>query len=369
MNFKNALQIFIIAVFLFFSLGTCLIHIEEINTKFIGMMKKSTNGSKETNSAKKICNFAFSDSYLIQEVDMEFNVKRLQDLSFSTNLFLLYNTRNQLNYTNYIKPYNSSFLEIWQNKNCDDDTLFLVREIVIKMVQSYEPCPKNPIYIFQSHIYCMIKNYMIQGFNNKQAGNCFLELTKIANIFFLAEKQNRFIVPRLVLECDAQNKFTGYNLSAIRILNKVKKPLYDNNFTKKKLKNEISYFNDPILQHIIRTFKIEQLRCNIKFFIYENSNDDMKINRINNFNANKQLDQHQLNNKTLFVISSEKDISNYVNETSLILANLNISNENEFTQIFNDDEYEEESENFFEMNLNEKRDKKMNNSNMNCIIL
>lgn len=148
-----------------------------------------------------------------------------------------YFTENQFNYTNYVKPYNNSFLEIWHNKGCRSQNLFVLREKIIKLIQYFEPCPEEADFLFQTHIYCMIKKYMIQIFLEEEISNCLEELTKVTNLFILAEKYSVNVAIRLVIFCDSKNNPINFKLSVGKKLETRKENFYDFNLTMKNFKH------------------------------------------------------------------------------------------------------------------------------------
>lgn len=342
MNYKSFLQIFVILFLLCLSLGTSLIQIRTLKNEKTNNIDNFFPYTVKEDLVREICHHGFSTQAFDGKNTNISDIENMKHWIMPNELFLFYSTQNQLNYTEFIKPYNNSFLEIWHTKECFSQNLFILREKVIKIVENFKPCPEEPDFFFQTHIYCMIKNFMIQSFSNGEVTNCFSELTKITNLFFLAQKNHMNIVSRLVIECDYLQNLVNYDLSVIRIPKKRKEQLYDSNWTRKEIKNDVYYSNNTEMKNRIKNFDIERYKCDIIFYVHENNNDDWFLNILHFFYSEKKKEQNPINNNTLIVILSENEIINDVNTAFNILSAINITDSVSFLKIFNDDKSNEQ---------------------------
>lgn len=335
------------------SLFTCFIRIEEI--KKIYAPQKDIIASE---SSKQICHTIISNTYANDDIDEIFNVHQVEDWTKSKDLFLLYSTRNDRNSTNYHKSYTNSFIEIMQNKNCNDGSVFLIREIINKIVEKYAPCLEEFDFLFQTHFYVMIDNLLDNTFIKTKPYKTILYRTIISNLFFLAERFKLNLVINLILICDSQNKLSQSLLSVIRKSEEPrKKVLYDNQVTRKHLENENKFWTNDTLFKIISDYKIDRCKENIVFFIQENSKDDAYFDLVQNFNKKRESIEN-LRNDTFYVLISEKEILDTVKEINKILTNLEIKDVNDYASVFKDDNFQ-----FSRLGVQ----KNMNNSQINGI--
>lgn len=342
MNFKSLLYSLIVTFLLCCSLGTGLIQLSSMNKVEINKTRNYSNDTVFHSKRQKICYSALLNSTLKHNDTKIANIDYINDWNINEDLFFMYNTRDLLHHTDYQKHYNSSIVEIWQNKDCYIHKHFILREQIIKLTKKNKPCPKEPDYIYQTRIYCNIKKYFSEVFLNGKITNCFSEFTRISNLFFLAEKKNINVVTRLVLLCSKDPDFESFDLSVVRIPGKRNNPLYNTistkNFTKMDFVHEI--FSDVTDQ--IDLFRYKKYQCDISFAIQENSDDDSYIDSLHKTYSTLEKNENLSSESNVVVIISKNEILQDVNATNYFLLEYhNITNAVDFAKALDDGNFTE----------------------------
>lgn len=348
MNFKKFIIIFFIVFGLFLHLGSSVMHIKEIKEKFYNdKIELKAEKLKECKFSEQICYKHIYDYDPIHETneffenDNIFATQDIQDWDVPYDLFLLFNTRDQQNFTNIHKTFSNSFVEIWQTKNCHHLNIFLYREMIIKLVETYKPCSKKSDFIFQTHIYCMLGNFMNKISDKTTKVKFFLsEFTKIANLYFLAEKYDLNIISRFIFDYDATIRSYILHLYVVRIQGSRKKGLQDYIHTRKYIEGEKMHWKNKNFLKMDNWFNPEEYKCDLDFFFYKNNEEDKIIKKIHDYQEEIKDSENILHNQKFFIIISENKISDFVNDTKNILADYNIENVNDYVKIFNDNNFD-----------------------------
>lgn len=278
MNFFNFRNFIIFCIFVF---GLCN-----------GLLYIFEDKSVGHNKTRKICHEAISDNKLIVNNKKAWGVQNIVDWNTPNRLFFVSKTKDTLNYTNYIRPFMNSDIEIWHSKHISSKRLFILRKKVTKIIKNMKKCPNEPLFLLRTHLYCAIKKFMIEACHDNDKLNHYNEFSTSSILFLLAEKYNSDIRLRLLIEKNHEKNEFLYSISVIRTKRDIN--YHEDNFLylnqqnfkiKTTVKNNKKFRRDSGIKKILRNFKPEKYFCDLKFYIQNDNYDTKFLNYLHSINS------------------------------------------------------------------------------------
>lgn len=328
------IQIFIF--FLFFSIGSGLLLLYEANRE-------------NSNATKSVCHFGvpLEDSVINNKTN--WSPTAIQNWKQPYNLFFFLNTKNELNYKNNVRSFVNTHFELYHNKNLNNRNLYIFRKKITKLVKSRSKCPEEPAFLYNTHLFCMVKKLMIETFPNKKIRNFYETLAKNAILFFLAEKHGVNVKLRLVVKMDNYNRLKNYSLSVVRTeidenfyfdkLIAEQFGEYDEKNNTKKIRSDRRYRKNQKIIKIIDEFDVEKYKCNLKFFLQEDTEDLFRLKFLHDYKI--QNIKNELLEKTHYVLISQNVIEKDVNLVLEHLAEVDIPDLYRYNEDLNNEDSNE----------------------------
>lgn len=237
--------------------------------------------------------------------------------------FFMHKTKNLLNFYKHILPYNDFNIEIWYPKNQNSVELYILHKKLAKLIQSVKKCDDEPNYIFQTDLFCMLRNFLTVKLNknNNNNNSAVFEPHNLDGIlFFLAELYDKRVKIQLVIEMDNLNNLTKFTLVIARVFryydfpdDLVLRKKYNNWYRREITRSGIDdekYNKDDEINKIINEIDPKNYKCDL---VYAFSDDSQKIKKYGFIHEMKYITDNKTsfqNSKVVYI--TEEYISNFV---------------------------------------------------------
>lgn len=308
-------QIVLFLIFItFFCFSSSLLYLNVKNETSLSTSSKS----------KYICHTAKTEETEKINNGRLWRVQNFGNESKSLEEFVRFKTIDTMKYSDYFESFKNPYVELWIQENQYDLDKHSLFSKVEKLVNTFEKCPNEPKFVYQTHLYCMVKKFLMDELKNHNKKNHFTELSRAITIFYLAQNFNFDVRLRLIVKKDTNDKFSRYSLSIVRT-KRLKKYKIDN-FLKQKNGKKTEKEKTMILQrkkqfsenfkvkNEIENFDVEKYRCDLFFFIQDNVGYLKGLKKLEDFNIEMENKNEALESEYVFLTMHmmQKDLKKFI---------------------------------------------------------